>query len=219
MSFGKRIDNDNLFFAGDLLWIAAGEDLQLASTKSNRSALTLLCNDQWQLTTKSSDIKQTAVSTLLNTTSLAFHKNKTTKTLPDACRFAYPGAFALADSVDWVGGRGFPPHYHPRGSFYVVITGKLVYGGDRDREVAISNGDIRWVRPGWYYTEERTDQYGSSFLALHTSVANLDTKAIVNQDFVSWERPPHGPFRVQFQTTSSRTFAEQPREGESSILL
>lgn len=102
---------------------------------------------------------------------------------------------------------------------------------DRDEFVRVGNGDTRWVRPGWYctppsapstwdpdlhvsfsmiryYTAEFTTE-DTVFLALHTSVANLDTEDIIDKSFVSWDEPPTTPFKIQFKTTQTRWFDEQ----------
>jgi len=204
ISFGAAIDNDAEFQPGELLWLAAGS-LYGPIKAATDAAATILCDGEWSLFPAESKPASTAAIGLDDVTSLAYHKNTTTHTLPDAYRFAYPGAFALADSVEWAAGTAFPPHYHPRGSYYVCLTGNLAYGGDREGYVGIGSGDIRWVRPGWYYTAEFTTE-SSHFVALHTSTANLDTKAIEDKDFVSWGRPPPGPFVVQFQVTATRAF-------------
>lgn len=116
-----------------MVWIAGGTMVgPLAATSEADAALSLMCdgNAAFELEGTSEGATGTSDSIgLLNTSVLAFHANATTHTLPDGYRFAYPGEFALADSVHWAAGSGFPPHYHPRGSFYTVITGSLTYGG------------------------------------------------------------------------------------------
>ena len=103
-------------------------------------------------------------------------------------RYKSVNDYQLADRVDWRAGDSLQPHYHPRGSFYIPLEScqDLIYGGDREELVKIGAQDVRWVRPGYFYTTERTDD-GCLFLALHESQASWVTNT-KEDAWVSWER-------------------------------
>ena len=81
----------------------------------------------------------------------------------------------------------------------------------------IDGGDVRWVRPGRWYGPEYTNN-GCTILAMHPSFGGSgDCKAdaahggdCVSSDgfegsWVSWTKPPPGPYSVQYTLTLTRT--------------
>jgi hypothetical protein len=82
----------------------------------------------------------------------------------------------------------------------------------------IDGGDVRWVRPGRWYGPEYTND-GCTILAMHPSFGgsgdcrkNADGDCVSADGFegswVSWTKPPPGPYVTQYTVTETRTYDE-----------
>jgi len=99
-------------------------------------------------------------------------------------------------------------HYHPRGAMYFGLKGNMFYGQDYDSiDAWISHGDVRWVRPGVFYGPEYSNE-GSSVLAIHPSHGGAGLTIDNSNPWLSFEKPPTGPFVVQYPLTVSKVWNE-----------
>ena len=200
--FGSSIADGLPIQLGDLVWIAGGTAFgPIISNSMDGQTVILSISSSGFVPSFSPSAASNPTTVLDDTIQVWRHADV-------GFRYKSVNDYPLADRVDWKAGDSLRPHYHPRGSFYITLDScqDLVYGGDRQELVRISDGDVRWVRPGYFYTTERTDG-GCLFLALHESQASWVTNT-KQEAWVSWDRF-EGEYQCQYEAVQTVVFGEQ----------
>lgn len=200
--FGSSIADGLPIELGDLVWIGAGTAFGpiISNSGDEKTVIVSISSSGFQ--------PSFSPSSASNPTTVLDDTIRVWRHADVGFRYKSVNDYPLADRVDWQAGDSLKPHYHPRGSFYIPLDTcqDIVYGGDRPELVRLSAGDVRWVRPGYFYTEERTDG-GCLFLALHESQASWVTNT-KKEAWVSWERF-EGEYQCQYETVETVVFGEQ----------
>jgi aromatic ring-cleaving dioxygenase len=102
--------------------------------------------------------------------------------------------------VRWAPNCSIPYHYHPTGALYFIQYGKMFFKGDLATggdDVAFSQGEVRWVRPGFDYGPE----YNSANESMEITVLGTETPPM-------FQSPPPGPYKYQKVTYATTVFDE-----------
>lgn len=100
--------------------------------------------------------------------------------------------------VRWSPNCSIPFHYHPTGALYFIQYGSMFFKGDsRDVDVALTAGDVRWVRPGFAYGPE----YNSPTEPMQITVLGVETPP-------QFEAPPPGPYKYERAVRVAHVFDE-----------
>merc|ERR1712203_1054433 len=118
-----------------------------------------------------------------------------------------------ADLIAWGADHPkFPVHYHPHGALYVGISGRMCYDGDYIGQTSkVDPGEVRWVRPGFYYGPEYTcagadgQNIGAVVLALHPNRGGLGVGEGGDNGAVSYDPPPN-PYALQYPLVVSMVY-------------
>lgn len=77
-------------------------------------------------------------------------------------------AGGLFDNFDGDISPPFPKHYHPRGAFYYVVSGRMSFGDSgKFRDYKATKHDMRFVEPHVYYGPESSSDASTVFLSVH----------------------------------------------------
>lgn len=199
--FGTKIAEGMPIELGDMVWVAGGATFGPIINIAEAETIILSISSSVFSPDFSPSLNSNPTTVLEETIQVWRHQDV-------GHRYKSVNGYPLADRVDWKAGDFLRPHYHPRGSFYIPLDScqDLIYGGDREELVKITAGDVRWVRPGYFYTTERTEN-GCLFIALHESQASWVTNT--KQDaWVSWEKF-QGEYQCQYESVQTVVFGSQ----------
>lgn len=209
-----NINNETEFNVGDFAWVMSGWEVGPFVNTGTENFTVYAVGAEWvpkyQLVNFSGNPTITSPTSAINYCNFQISRD---------CSFSGQHSgdyiiFKAGGKSPCDGGSGRPEksclqsHYHPRGALYFGIEGNMFYGMDYDdMDAWISHGDVRWVRPGVFYGPEYSN-WGSSVLAIHPSHGGAGLEVDDTNPWISFDKPPDGPFVVQYPLTVSKVWNE-----------